>query len=77
VGTVDLGTLRGQGRQLPGLGQVLQAVLEQVDPGVDLLDVQQLQLGESIGLQGGLLVLVRGPWSGADLTGRCGSPTDR
>jgi hypothetical protein len=53
---VDLRPLGSEGGELLGLGKGAESVPELVEPGVELLDVQQLELGESIGLQRGLLV---------------------
>ena len=45
-------------RRAPAVsGQGAQLVPQQVDPGVELLDVEQLQLGERVGLQGVLLLV--------------------
>jgi hypothetical protein len=52
----DLGPLGGQRVELLGLRQVGQPVPQLVEPCVEVLDVQELQLGESVGLQGVLLV---------------------
>jgi hypothetical protein len=52
----ELGPLGGEGGDLLRLREAAQPVPQQVDPGVELLDVQELQLGESVGLQGVLLV---------------------
>jgi hypothetical protein len=39
------------------LGKSGQLVLEDVQPGIELLDVEQLQLGEGIGFQRTLLAI--------------------
>jgi hypothetical protein len=51
---VDGRTTLGERSQLLGLGDVLQSVGERVEPGVELLDVEQLELDERVGFQGGL-----------------------
>jgi hypothetical protein len=41
---------------LRGLGDRVQLVGQRVDPGVELLDVEQLELDERVGFQSGLLM---------------------
>jgi hypothetical protein len=68
---LDVGALRGERGQLLGLGQVGQPVPQLVESRVELLDVQEPQLRESVGLQGLLLITgrIRGGRSGTS-TGR-------
>jgi hypothetical protein len=44
-------------RELGALRRVGGLVAQRVEPAVELLDVEELQLGERVGFQGGLLVL--------------------
>jgi hypothetical protein len=59
-----------EGVDLGQLGQARQLVSQLVGPGVDLLDVEQLQLGGRVGFQRGLLVRVALFRYGRS-TGRC------
>jgi hypothetical protein len=58
---VDLGALGQQLGELLGLGQRAELVAQLVEAGVELLDVEQLQLGERVGFQRGLLGSTGGP----------------
>jgi hypothetical protein len=49
--TVDVGPLRGQRRDLLGLGKGRQPVPQLVEAGVELLDVEQFELCEGVGFQ--------------------------
>jgi hypothetical protein len=73
---VDAVALRSQGRYLLGLGEGRQAVPKLVEPGVELLDVEQLQLCEGVGFQR-VLPLVGGWFGGGTCVSRCGSSTGR
>ena len=53
--SVDLCALGGELAQLGRLGRVLGLVPEGVEAAVELLDVEQLELGEGVGFQGVLL----------------------
>jgi hypothetical protein len=61
---VDLGALGQQLGELLGLGQRAELVAQLVEAGVELLDVEQLQLGERVGFQRGLLGSTGGPVRG-------------